>query len=1462
MKPIVTNPLLLLLTGALVACGGNSPTSTANEKPLVSVKRADGSKVTAQTYLGANERLVINSSDPDGSISKVRWVIDGGKSGEKSGEFVGSEVKSRLELILPNLGGGTHTLDVTATDDKGASNSFESAFNVDATQPTLSRLTLNGKDLPSGTSLNLLLTDAAALEILATDRRSDSDPNPLPAKIQLYENGSLIASGSGTLNADLAKVGGKARSATGTSSFKLVVADDVGNQVSSSFTINFTAAGEVDTTKPTFTWLTPAGEFVPGNGNTVTLRATATRNDTDLSSGITYSATCGQVAGNIWTLDSTCTDGSKQVVTATVSVNGKAYSDTRTVTVDASAPTVQITSPEPGSTITSNPVKVSLSATDAVSGVASILLEASRDGGAYEQVGVLTSSSGEITWAPTNGTYTLRATATDRTGLKSSTTISNLKVQLTSSDKTPPVVSEVKVLNAAAVLRGTITVQATATDADSGVAKVELFDGGNSLGVQTSSVGNAYTFAVDTTKLSDGAHTLRAVATDNVGLRHEKTLEIQVDNTAPVLTWDVPNIVGATGTLTLTATSNEESRITYSAPCGTITGNVWDYRSCPDGTTATLTATATDPAGNTTVQTRTVTIDLTAPTVQITSPQDGQKFTQNPITINVSGTDNQAVDHIDVFSNNKQIGTVSGAQGSVTWAPASGSYTITAKAYDKAGNASGEARAQISVELTTTSAIIPTAAPTLTASKTAASNPTFVRGVGTLTGSATADRATVASAQLIVDGQPNGTPTASSGSVSFNFDFDTLNEGLHDLSLRWTNSAGVSADSDKLSVYVDKTAPVVKWNIPANGSVTNTAPLKLEATATDAASGLADIAYSVNGQTVTSPWQPSGEGAFTVTATATDKVGNAASQNTTVTYDKTGPVITPTSPTNSQEFSAAPITISASATDNLTGVASMEAFVTAPNEQPISLGRQQGSNYSAQYTPVKSGTYTVTFQALDGAGNAAQVATRSFTYSAVTEENPKPVIEVVGSGPFSKNMSVKVSGGFDSRSQIDRLILQVTDSKDFRDNTTYVTTQDNAAFSVDTTRFANGELTLTAIAYTKSDLRGEYSKKVTVQNILNPILSVAAPTNGATVNTPTVPVRVTLTQNGDTPFNFPPQKDGPNKEDAKVTVELLDYRGESLGTQIVPCSGSVDKATYTCDTSFDMAGMPADTYTIRATAQVEVTGATSNPQTLRTESKFTSNTSSVNPPASVIRFPAAITQSDTRKVARIDSGSGFFATVSDNTAVQYVEARIVGPYNDGNIASNGTQQCQASGSTVGSPVNVLLLNVPGAGLPPYQAQDVFVPSLDIDGSTYVPNSLPDQRYDLRVTVADSEGNRNIQCVPVRIERGLTRPDYQQGSTKTANPAPGELNPSSGRWYLDNVPANSRVVAVFYANGKQVGTSFIANTDGKRIEVSQSFADVGTYQVKWLIEDMDGLSKSAGVVTSKEGDYIEVARNPK
>ncbi len=1021
-----------------------------------------------------------------------------------------------------------------------------------------------------------------------------------------------------------------------------------------------------------------------------------------------------------------------------------------------------------------------------------------------------------------------------------------------------------------------LTASATDTRGDSsgtqGPVTLRLLEGSQVRASTTSgslSVNLATTASGEARAAGTVAFTLEAVDSVGNGVRRTFSLTFKAGagDTAPVFNWLAPStdFVRGGGNVQLRASAVRDGNdlsgtITYTATCGTISGSVWTLGGdCTDGSKQTLTA-SVSTGGRTYTSTRTVTVDASNPTVQIVSPQQGQTFTQNPITVGVSATDAvSGVERVTVESstdgtNFVPIGVVASAQGSVTWAPVSGKYTLRAVATDRTGRTSTVSVNNIQVALATNSVITPEV-PVLTGN-TYGTSPVYVQGLGTVGGAAVSTSG-VTSGQLLVDGQASGTSTAAGNgtAVRFNFNFSDLNEGLHDLGIRWMDTAGVVTDSAKISVYVDKTAPVVRWNSPVDGTVTNRA-LLLNAVATDMASGLrGDVTYSSGGQSISSPWTPSVDGTYVLTASATDRVGNVAVQNAAVTFDSTGPVITATAPTNAQEFTTAPVTIAATATDNLTGVAQMEAVITAPGEAPVTLGIQNGSTYSTLYTPVKSGAYTVVFTALDRAGNSAGKITRNFVYNVTTpptEKAPSPTLRVVGSGPFTGNMSVDVSANLDSTSTIDRVILQVSDTNGVTDNTTYVSPQARASFSVDTTRFANGTLTLQAIAYTKSGLRGTSSSVTEVQvvNVSNPLLTVTVPADGATVTTPTVPVRLTVTKQGNTAYTFDP---------SGLQLALYDYRGQQLelrttttSTPIV-CVSSVDLATYTCDTTFDMAGLPADTYTIRASAPVKVGGVA---QTLKTESRFTSNTASINPPAAIIRFPTAINVDGIRNTAVVNSDSGFFATVSDNTSVQYVEARIVGPYAAGNIEADGTKQCQSSGQVVGSPIDVLLLNVPGSSLNPYQEQDVFVANLDVDGSTYVPDSATGQRYDLRVTVADGEGNRNIQCVPIRVQRGARQTYSTSISTTPGTPDTSSGNPTytSGTWTINGINNTSRLLAVSSANGAR-STSFVASAQGS-YSVSQTFAAPGAYELKWLIQDL-----TTGVVTTVNGGVINVARNP-
>ncbi|WP_221091594.1 hypothetical protein [Deinococcus aquaedulcis] len=469
------------------------------------------------------------------------------------------------------------------------------------------------------------------------------------------------------------------------------------------------------------------------------------------------------------------------------------------------------------------------------------------------------------------------------------------------------------------------------------------------------------------------------------------------------------------------------------------------------------------------------------------------------------------------------------------------------------------------------------------------------------------------------------------------------------------------------------------------------------------------------------------------------------------------------------------------------------------------------------------------------------------------EQSPTPVLEVVGTGPYAGNINVNVSGNFDAASEIERVVLQVTDGNNVVDNSTYTTTQARATFSVDTTRFANGPLKLKVIAYTKSGLTGTSAEKtVQVQNLTSPELSVAAPTDGALVNTPSLPVRITLTKRS-ADYTIDPQT---------IQVDVLDFRGtvvlqKTMATNSSDCVGTAD--SLTCNTMFDIAGLPADTYNIRVRTRVRVDPNGANiTRNLETSSRFTANTVSGLPPAASIRFPAI---TDARQPGRLDSESGILVTVSDNTGVNVVEARVVGPFDATKpLALNGTTQCQESQPVAGrSPVDVLMLN---RGFnPPVVMGDIFLPSMDIDGSAYVPDNNTNERYDLRVTTVDVEGNRNIQCIPITINRAQTRlerPRYTESTSTnpaTPNPLPGELNYTSGTWTLSNIPNRSRVAAVVYQDGVQKTVSVNSSVTGST-NLTYSFGNPGTYQIVWVIQDM-----VTGIVTTVAGDIVTVIRNP-
>jgi hypothetical protein len=117
----------------------------------------------------------------------------------------------------------------------------------------------------------------------------------------------------------------------------------------------------------------------------------------------------------------------------------------------------------------------------------------------------------------------------------------------------------------------------------------------------------------------------------------------------------------------------------------------WDTFSSSDGSHS-LTATATDAAGNSTTSTILVnvrnSVDNTPPTISVVSPVDGTKVS-GVVTVSVSASDNTGIARVELYVDNVLQSTSTSAPFDTKWntkKSKAGSHTVLCKAYDKAGN--------------------------------------------------------------------------------------------------------------------------------------------------------------------------------------------------------------------------------------------------------------------------------------------------------------------------------------------------------------------------------------------------------------------------------------------------------------------------------------------------------------------------------------------------------------------------------------------------------------------------------------------------------------------------------------------------------------------------------------------------------------------------------------------------------
>ena len=466
----------------------------------------------------------------------------------------------------------------------------------------------------------------------------------------------------------------------------------------------------------------------------------------------------------------------------------------------------------------------------------------------------------------------------------------------------------------------------------------------------TAAVNDDLTFTAVGVQLTEGENRVTATALDRASNSGSAGITVNLDTVLPAVS------IGAPAAGFLTNVPSIAVRGTVSEPHVTISVN--GVAAVVEGTTFTatvplieenntLTAVASDRAGNSGNSAVSGTLDTIAPTPPVLALQ---KTPTTVAAIVLSGTA-EASASVKLFAGEALIGTVpADGQGSfhLPTTLAEGPNSFTATATDAAGNESLPS-APLSVVLDTKAPVITVTSPS--------ENQFFNAPQVSVKGSI--DEPVLS---LSINGQP-----ADLGSADFDLPL-TLTPGLNSIKLIAVDLAGNSA-TETILVTLDSTPPVVTITAPISGSITRTAQVTVAgaiskayttATINGAAIAVTDkvfsFTYNLN------------EGDNTLTVEATDRAGNKGSDAVTVALDTQLPVLSLQAPPEAAAGANVAVTVNASDNNRLTLVELKADGV------PIWSGESAASVAEAvsyRLSPSLNAGSEVVFQAkgIDAAGN-------------------------------------------------------------------------------------------------------------------------------------------------------------------------------------------------------------------------------------------------------------------------------------------------------------------------------------------------------------------------------------------------------------------------------------------------------------------------------------------------------------
>ncbi|HBB2810392.1 TPA: Ig-like domain-containing protein [Escherichia coli] len=1056
-------------------------------------------------------------------------VTFGGKNYTASVASDGSWTATLPAADLTALPEGSASAQASVSNINGNSASAVHNYSVDSSAPTIiintvaSDNIVNASEADAGVTVSGSTT-AEAGQIVTVTLNSPT--------VQTYQ-ATVQADGSWSINipaADLEALTDGSHTLTAT------VNDKAGNPASTTHNL------AVDLTVPVLTINTIAGDDIINaaeHGQALVISGSSTGGEagdvvTVTLNSKTYTTTL-DASGN-WSVgvpaaDVTALGSGPQTVMATVTdAAGNSDSETHTVTVNLTAPTIGINTIATDDIINATEKGADLQISGTSNQPAGTTITVTLNGQNYTAT---TDASGN--WSTTvpasavgalgEASYTVTANVTDSAG-NSNSASHNVQVNTALPGVTINPVASDDIINAAeSGVAQTISGQVTGAAAGDTVT-VTLGGKTYTVTVQGNLSWSVDVPAADIQAIGNGDLTVNASVTNGVGNTGSGSRDITIDANLPGLRVDtvagddVVNSIEHGQALVITGSSSGLAagaaltvvinNVTYGATV--LADGTWslgvpaaDVGNWPAGT-VNITVSGTNTAGTTTTITHPVTVDLAAVAISINT---------------VSGDDviNAAEKSADLTLSGSTSGVEAGQTVTVTFGgktytatvAGDGSWTTTVPAADLSALRDGDATVQASVSTingNTASAThaysVDATAPTLAINTIATDDILNAAEAGnplTISGSSNAEAGQTVTVTLNGVTYTGTVQADGSWSVSVpTADLSNLTASPYTVSASVNDKAGNPATATH-GLAVDLTVPVLTINTVSGDDIINAAEhgqaLVISGSSTGGEAGDV-ITVTLNSKTYTTTLDASGNwsvgvpaadvtalgsGPQTITATITDIAGNSDDASRTVTVNLTAPTIGINTIASDDVINAT----EKSADLQITGTSNQPAGTTITvtlNGQNYTATTDSSGNWSATVpasavSALGEASYTVTANVTDSAGNSNSASHNVLVNSAL----PAVTINAVATDDI---INAAESGNAQTISgQVTGAAAGDTVTVTLGGNTYTATVQANLSWSVsvpaaDIQAIGNGSLTVNASVTNVVGNTGNGSRDITI----------------------------------------------------------------------------------------------------------------------------------------------------------------------------------------------------------------------------------------------------------------------------------------------------------------------------------------------------------------------------------------------